>query len=119
MNNLLHQSPYVIILGIIGSFIYLGFNIYFILRATKRIEKKIRTDQIELKKIFDKSFLESLSKDQEEILVTLLRREIEGLNDKQDKMIMEKTLNRKNFDNQKRFALKIFSESGLTESLSI
>jgi hypothetical protein len=57
----------------------------------------------------------ALGKGQEakqEIMLMILRENIDKIAEDSDRTILQKTLNQKNFNNQKRYASMIFEESG-------
>ncbi|MDE3213156.1 MAG: hypothetical protein KGM98_07970 [Bacteroidota bacterium] len=105
----------------IGVFIgfftfYTGYLInYFLLqsRAKNELEKIMMEDSSRLKVEFD-DLLQITDKDiKSEKLLLMIREEIEKLSGMNERKIMKKTLDTKNFNNQKRYAEKIFSDIGL------
>jgi hypothetical protein len=109
-------------LSIVTAILYLIANIALQTRAKKRLEIKMRTH----KKMLLEKFKEQNSRAtahtddiEYEILLNLLRQEIGDLKEDTDKTVLKKTLDRKNYDNQKRYAYQIFSESGLIDSLEV
>jgi hypothetical protein len=95
--------------------VYLVGNVLLQIRARHRLEKLLRLHEALLRQKFkaqEKAFGKDGDEVKYEILLMLLRQQIEALTDKIDKEIMQKTLDRKNYNNQKKYAMKIFSESG-------
>lgn len=121
MNSLL-SFPFtlIIVVMIIGSLFYLFLNMFWQLRAMKRLEKNIRNHRSTLEANFNKKVKESIiSTHQDELILMLLRKEISDLKESKDRVVLQKTLDRKNYSNQKRFAFKIFSESGMDKVLKL
>jgi hypothetical protein len=109
-------STIIIIVATVVCAIYLVSNVMLQLRARHRLEKLLKLHESLLKQKFkaqEKAFGKDGDEVKYEILLMLLRQQIDELTDKIDKEIMQKTLDRKNYNNQKKYALKIFSESGL------
>ncbi len=117
--NLYAASLIIISLG--GLYVFI--NILLQRRAEKRLETLIHRHRGDLIfKIFDAPETKRMhtkvhlgNQDFEKhILLILMREQIELLK-KEDKFIMKKTLNRKDQDNQLRYAMRIFSKGGLKE----
>lgn len=105
-------------LAVIFSIVYLLSNFILQYRIEKALENIIKNNKDVIKKEYYKQMNSILKKDKEsnfEILLLILREQIEHLNDNFKRGVIEKTLDRKNYTNQKQYANRIFSESGLTE----
>jgi hypothetical protein len=102
-----------------GCIIYLFVNIRLQIRAKNRLEVNLKRDY---KKLLNEirqmpSFV--TEEEESELLIMMLRKEIENLNNNTDKKVLQKTLDKKNFNNQKSFVKKVFSESGLSSLVDI
>lgn len=109
-------STISIVIATILCALYLIGNVILQLRARRRLERLLRLHEALLKEKFkrqEKAFGKDGDEVKYEILLMLFRQQIEELTNKIDKEIMQKTLDRKNYNNQKKYALRIFSESGL------
>jgi hypothetical protein len=115
-----HISTILVILILVFSFGYLVVNFYLQQRAKRRLETLLSVHKILIEEKLSKR-KSVLSKDLDDdlynTLLSILRKEIDSLTDKVDKHVMKRTFERKNFNNQKRYAIKIFSEIGLSDSI--
>ena len=96
---------------------YVIVNIVLQLRAKKRLERLLLLHRSLLKTKFEKQtndLAENGTEVKYEVMLMLLRQQIDELTDKVDKSLLTKNLDKKTYNNQKRYALKIFSESGLS-----
>lgn len=100
-----------------GAVIYLVAVVVLQMKGKQKLIEAINIDKKNIIEILEiqKVNNNKLSDADYELLVSVLRKEIEKLDDDKYKTVMKKTLNRKNYYNQKLFALSIFSKSNLAK----
>lgn len=99
----------------------------FLISTCKPAQKKRLSDKLveDGKDIIKKYNLEKYiqgdinTSEEYEMLLFMLRKEIDLLKGDTDKKILQKTLDRKNFNNQKRYAKEIFTQAGLLKVLRL
>lgn len=96
---------------------YLLINMLLQVRAKKQLVRMLVAHHKEILAAFNNDIknkkAKGLSGEDEidyEILLKVLREEIDNLKDNKLKMIMRKTLNRKNYHNQKNYAYSILAD---------
>lgn len=93
---------------------------YLQVRAKRKLEQMLMQEQDKIEAIFNtqQGAYDSKQGDQG-LLINLLREEISKMEETTDKTVMQKTLDRKSFRNQKEYAFKIFAEIGLLQRLGL
>jgi len=115
--NLLY---YIIAICIAIQFLYYTYKFYIEYRASRILEQKLKAHRHiyeQYRRRYAKKNTADIPDYETEILLKFLREEINKLENEKDKTALRKTLNQKNFQNQKRFAVKLMEESGLANSL--
>lgn len=124
MENILFSA---IIAGAVIQIIYLCYNVYRQKRAEKKLEVLIVKNENEFLKMLDeyrtKKKLLHLNSENAEVdfdqlmVITFIKNQINLLEDSEKKM-MNKVIDRKTSENQKRYISKLFSDIGFNDFLN-
>jgi hypothetical protein len=105
----------IISINLAACIIYLIVNIVLQIKGKKKLEIILRLDRVKLQRQFAerKKASGNDSDVSDELKLMMIREEIRKLQDGLEKTVLEKTLNRKNYNNQKKFAQSILDQSEL------